>query len=133
MTRTTAEITVDFGVRFAEPVTVPAGTRVAAVPAYPMQTHPEFFVDEFGFIGSALLRSDAAIYGIRLTGEQVYGAPTHRQYDDPAEQWAEWKRQAARLPLAEIRRHASVSRDNRHSCRECFCCAAAEVLSEATL
>jgi len=33
----------------------------------------------------------------------------------------------------EVRRHANVSRDNRHRCRECFCCACAEVLREHAL
>ena len=29
---------------------------------------------------------------------------------------------------AELRRHASVSRDNRHRCEDCFCCACLKVL-----
>jgi hypothetical protein len=58
------------------------------------------------------------------------GTPTYRQYNDPAQQWAEWKRQAYVLPIKDIRRHASVSTSNRHSCRECFCCAAVEVAGE---
>jgi len=28
----------------------------------------------------------------------------------------------------EVRRHARVSSENRHRCRECFCCACAAVL-----
>lgn len=31
---------------------------------------------------------------------------------------------------AEVKRHASVSIDNRHRCRDCFCCACVEVLRE---
>jgi len=60
----------------------------------------------------------------------TYEAPTYKQYADPNEQWLEWKRQANTLPIADLQRHASVSRDNRHACRECFCCAASELLSE---
>lgn len=32
--------------------------------------------------------------------------------------------------LREVKRHASVSTDNRHSCRNCFCCACVAVLEE---
>jgi len=60
------------------------------------------------------------------------GTPTYRAYDDPAEQWSEWKRQAFVLPLSEIRRHASVSTGNRHSCRDCFCCACVEAVKDLT-
>jgi hypothetical protein len=60
----------------------------------------------------------------------TYEKPTYRVYDDSAEQWQEWKRQAATLPDKDLRRHASVSAGNRHSCRDCFCCAALEVLLE---
>lgn len=59
-----------------------------------------------------------------------YGKPTYRQYEDPSDQWLEWKKQAAILPLADLRRHASVSTDNRHRCENCFCCAALAVLQE---
>ncbi len=59
-----------------------------------------------------------------------YPAPTYKAYDDPSRQWQEWKAQAARLPLSDLARHAGVSLDNRHTCRECFCCAAVEVLRE---
>lgn len=61
---------------------------------------------------------------------KTYDKPTFRQYDDPSAQWLKWKRQAAALEHSEIRRHAHVSIDNRHQCRNCFCCAAAEVLAE---
>lgn len=44
--------------------------------------------------------------------------------------WEQWKRDAEKLEDSELRRHAGVSTANRHSCRECFCCAAAEVLTE---
>lgn len=57
-------------------------------------------------------------------------APTYQQYEDPEQQWLEWKRQANTLPIAEVARHASVSTSNRHSCRNCFCCAALAVLTE---
>jgi hypothetical protein len=60
----------------------------------------------------------------------AYEKPTYRQYDEPAEQWMEFKRQAAILPNDELRRHGSVSTSNRHSCRDCFCCACVEVLQE---
>jgi hypothetical protein len=41
----------------------------------------------------------------------------------------------ARLTLrdqgyAELKRHASVSLDNRHYCHECFCCACVDILRE---
>jgi hypothetical protein len=57
-------------------------------------------------------------------------APTYRQYDDPREQWAEWKRQANTLPIIDLQRHASVSTGNGHACRDCFCCACVEMLAE---
>lgn len=59
-----------------------------------------------------------------------YAPPTWQQYDRSADQWAEWKRQAAVLPESELRRHASVSTSNRHHCVDCFCCAALAVLQE---
>lgn len=59
-----------------------------------------------------------------------YGKPTFRAYDDPAAQWNEWKAQAAELPLIEVKRHGDVSKDNQHSCRECFCCAAMDLFQE---
>ncbi len=59
-------------------------------------------------------------------------APTYKQYDDPAEQWQEWKRQANTLPIIDLQRHAAVSKDNRHSCHDCFCCACVEMLNEKT-
>lgn len=43
-----------------------------------------------------------------------------------------WKEQARRLPIEELKRHASVSANNRHKCQECFCCAALEVMREGT-
>ena len=61
---------------------------------------------------------------------QHYDPPTYKTYDNNADQWLEWKRQANTLPNEELRRHASVSRSNRHSCHDCFCCAAAELLTE---
>jgi len=58
------------------------------------------------------------------------GTPTFKQYSTNAQQWAEWRRQVVQLDLSDIRRHAAVSTDNRHQCHDCFCCAAAEVLTE---
>jgi hypothetical protein len=59
-----------------------------------------------------------------------YDKPTYRQYDDPREQWIEWKRQANAIGYDEAYRHARVSIDNRHSCHECFCCACVEYCSD---
>jgi hypothetical protein len=59
-----------------------------------------------------------------------YEKPTYRNYDNNADQWQEWKRQAAILETSELQRHARVSTSNRHSCHDCFCCAAGEVLEE---
>jgi hypothetical protein len=134
MVRTTHEIKTAFGAgSLKNEITIPAGTRVKPITPYPMQTHPQFWVDDLSFLDrNSITHHDATRYGITLTGTDVYGAPTFLQYDEQQEQWLEWKRQAALLSLAEIRRHASVSRENRHSCRECFCCAAAEVLAEVT-
>jgi hypothetical protein len=61
---------------------------------------------------------------------QLYEAPTYKTYSNPDEQWLEWKRQANTLPIIELERHASVSRDNRHACTDCFCCACVELLGE---
>jgi hypothetical protein len=60
----------------------------------------------------------------------TYEDPTFERYDRPADQWREWKRQANQLPLAELRRHASVSTSNGHSCVDCFCCACESLLDE---
>lgn len=55
-----------------------------------------------------------------------------RRPDGPYSFW-EMKERAARLwesgkdGRREIMRHAHVSIDNRHKCRECFTCACAEV------
>lgn len=67
---------------------------------------------------------------MRLTD---YQKPTYQTYDRACDQWAEWKRQAAALPVADIRRHASVSTQNRHECVECFCCACLAVVRECGL
>lgn len=40
------------------------------------------------------------------------------------------KERARRLAWAELRRHASISLDNRHFCRQCFTCACLEVMRE---
>lgn len=37
------------------------------------------------------------------------------------------KREARKLPLADLKRHASVSLDNKHQCKSCFTCACVEV------
>ena len=42
----------------------------------------------------------------------------------------EMKAAAKLLDPEECRRHARVSRDNRHRCRECFCCACLAVVTE---
>jgi len=61
---------------------------------------------------------------------RLHGQPTYQQYDNRSDQWLEWRKQAAILPLAEVRRHAAVSMDNRHECEECFCCAALALLRQ---
>jgi hypothetical protein len=40
------------------------------------------------------------------------------------------KRQARQLPPEELSRHAKVSINNNHKCRECFTCACVEVLEQ---
>lgn len=49
---------------------------------------------------------------------------------NPALNWEDWVEQARHLPQGERRRHASVSRDNRHRCHGCFCCACLMVEQE---
>lgn len=44
--------------------------------------------------------------------------------------WAQALTSAAQLSPADLKRHAGVSTNNRHTCRDCFCCACAEVLRE---
>jgi len=59
--------------------------------------------------------------------------PTSRHF--PSEMssisaWRDMKEHAVKLfneNPTELRRHALVSRDNRHRCKECFCCACLEV------
>ncbi len=60
----------------------------------------------------------------------TYDKPTFKTYNRACDQWAEWKRQAAALPIKDLKRHASVSTENNHSCVDCFCCAAVQVLEE---
>ena len=48
--------------------------------------------------------------------------------DHSAPTWSNQLWHARRLSTADLRRHAAVSRENRHRCRECFCCAAWTVL-----
>ena len=36
--------------------------------------------------------------------------------------------QAIMLPIKELWRHAKVSLDNRHYCKDCFCCACVDAL-----
>lgn len=36
--------------------------------------------------------------------------------------WKNQLRRARQLPTVELRRHAAVSRENRHRCQDCFCC-----------
>lgn len=59
-----------------------------------------------------------------------YGKPTYRTFERSCDQWKEWKQQAASLPPADIKRHASVSTSNNHFCVECFCCACVTVAEE---
>ena len=40
-----------------------------------------------------------------------------------ADQWHQFTEQAKTLSDKEVKRHASVSLDNRHSCVDCFTCA----------
>lgn len=42
--------------------------------------------------------------------------------------WDKARSEAFRLPMKELRRHAHVSIDNRHKCRNCFTCACAAEL-----
>ncbi len=44
--------------------------------------------------------------------------------------WTNQLIEARKLPDYDLRRHASVSTDNRHRCEDCFCCAALTVLEE---
>lgn len=60
----------------------------------------------------------------------TFDPPNYKTYERACDQWAEWKRQAALLPLIELKRHAEVSTDNRHACRDCFTCACEEVRYE---
>jgi hypothetical protein len=46
------------------------------------------------------------------------------------EQFQQWKTEARKLSIADLKRHASVSVRNNHYCHECFCCAALDVLKE---
>ena len=53
---------------------------------------------------------------------------TQESYCEPT--WENQLREARKLSTADLRRHASVSTNNRHYCRECFCCACLTVLAE---
>lgn len=44
--------------------------------------------------------------------------------------FAEQLKEARKLDTKELKRHASVSTDNRHECRSCFCCACLVTLGE---
>ena len=46
--------------------------------------------------------------------------------------WSNMLIAARRLSTEDVRRHASVSTGNRHTCRECFTCACVVVLQERT-
>jgi hypothetical protein len=46
----------------------------------------------------------------------------------PPSFWKVQLRRAALLPIADLRRHASVSLNNRHTCKDCFCCACVEII-----
>lgn len=49
---------------------------------------------------------------------------------DAARGFETMKAEARKLPIEDLRRHASVSMNNFHRCTECFTCAAAAVLVE---
>jgi len=44
--------------------------------------------------------------------------------------WKKSLQRARKLPMEELKRHASVSLNNRHACYDCFCCACALILRE---
>lgn len=46
----------------------------------------------------------------------------------PAPTWTNQLAEAAKLSDSELKRHASVSTNNKHECRDCFCCACVEEL-----
>ena len=48
--------------------------------------------------------------------------------DHTAPTWENQIWHAERLAIDDLRRHASVSLNNRHRCTSCFCCAALTVL-----
>lgn len=57
--------------------------------------------------------------------------PNHMQPLQGSHSFARMKEQAAKLYRenpSEVWRHASVSTDNRHRCRQCFTCACLETL-----
>lgn len=47
--------------------------------------------------------------------------------------WGEMVSKAMSLPADELSRHASVSTQNRHRCRECFTCACEYVRNDRAL
>ena len=54
----------------------------------------------------------------------------NRNHWRSADWWAQWIKEAKQLPETDLRRHASVSRNNNHRCVECYCCACLTVLEE---
>ena len=62
--------------------------------------------------------------------EQDLSADDEIAQQRSCDMWAGMVAYARRLDAAELRRHAAVSRDNRHACVECFCCACAVALEE---
>lgn len=42
----------------------------------------------------------------------------------------QWKKELEKMDLKEIARHASVSTQNKHYCKECFCCFCYDYLKE---
>jgi hypothetical protein len=70
---------------------------------------------------------------LELSKKRGFEPPTYKAYERSCDQFAEWRRQAACLTEAELRRHASVARlEGSKRCFACFCCAAETVLEQVT-
>ena len=52
------------------------------------------------------------------------------QFDNYMNTFEKMKNVASNYSDAELRRHACVSRDNNHKCRDCFTCACWSVLTD---
>lgn len=71
-----------------------------------------------------------ASYGYLYVGVWPVARKTAPLLNLPAPTWENQLREAAKLSDAELRQHALKSTQNRHRCRDCFCCAAATVLEQ---